>query len=289
MDSETFADHLLDTMVRNACVRGPAVIELRHIPGQSVVTTLAKSRGFLRGGSNTSLLKVALGRPLTAANWHSLSPTLRRKTGIKLPDHPAGTGLGGGIVSIKGPNGEILNVTWGGLEELLSPTIVAWQGRTGVLQPIAKGYADELLGTSNQLSLLEARDAAFLSRRAYVNTARAASRMQPDRPIFFYESQRTGGRGAVIAAGRIVDTLIVKKEEISADQSRRLVVQDVEGFSRSDDVLVTSFDNLLVFPKPCPLARLRSLGAVDSQNLQSTTSITDEQVRNILDYGWSYD
>jgi len=65
-----------------------------------------------------------------------------------------------------------------------------------------------------------------------------------------------------------------------------VVVDDVSKFSRADDVLLTSFDNLLIFPRPCVLANLRELGAVGSQNLQSTTPISYEAAVAVLESGW---
>lgn len=47
ISSETFAEHLLDELIREASHAGPATIELRRIAGQTAVNQAAKLRGFL--------------------------------------------------------------------------------------------------------------------------------------------------------------------------------------------------------------------------------------------------
>lgn len=288
LSCELFTDYLLDTMVRFACTDAPVAIELLHIPGQTTSNSLAKARGFLRAKSGNNLIKVALGRPLTSKNWDMISRQVRRRTGLLLPEG-AEQALPSGQVTVADANANVFKVTPNQLQELLSPTIIAWNGRDGVIVPIARSYAEDLLGTSDQFSLLESRDAAFLSRRAYVNSPRSASLMRPDMPIMFYESKRTGGRGAVVAVARIVDSVLIRKSEVPRDLSRRLVVDSVNEFSSSDDVLLTSFDNLLLLPRPCSLDHLKNINAVGVMNLQSATHLTSDNVGRILEFGWSRD
>jgi hypothetical protein len=154
--------------------------------------------------------------------------------------------------------------------------------------PIGHTYANELLGTSNQstFSFLANRDAAFLSRRAYVNSPRTSSIMRPDSPILFYESKRSGGRGAVLAIARIIDVVVAQKSDIPSDGKRRLVVDSVDGFSASDDVLLTTFDNLFVLPFPVSLKELKKIGAAGNANLISAVSLSSDQITQILTLGW---
>jgi hypothetical protein len=160
---------------------------------------------------------------------------------------------------------------------------------SGVVVPIARSYADELLGTAPQhaFAFLEAKDAAFFARRAYVSAPRNVSLMPVDGPILFYESRRTGGRGAVVAVGRIVDRTLQPKADLSVESQRRLVVDDVDAFSVTDDILVTSFDNLFALPKPVPLQYLKEIDAIGRANLISAVSIPSEKVTQILTRGWS--
>ena len=113
--------------------------------------------------------------------------------------------------------------------------------------------------------------------------------MRPDALILFYESLPNAGAGAVVAAGRIVDVVIAPKQEVPRDVARRLVVDDVDDFSNTNELLVTSFDNLFVFPKQVPFRALREMGAADASNLVSAQLISGKLVNDILDLGWDDD
>ena len=191
-------------------------------------------------------------------------------------------------VSITSGDGKTTDLPARQLEDILSPTLFIWPGRSGVVVPIGHAYANELLGTSNQstFSFLANRDAAFLSRRAYVNSPRTASIMRPDSPIVFYESKRSGGRGAALAIARIADVIVARKSDIPSDGKRRLVVDSVDEFSSSDDVLLTTFDNLFVLPSPVSLEELKKIGAAGNANLISAVSLSSDQITQILTLGW---
>jgi hypothetical protein len=111
--------------------------------------------------------------------------------------------------------------------------------------------------------------------------------MRAGAPIIFYESKRTGnGRGAAIAVARIINSVVVSKSQLHAKSDPRLVVDSVEDFSTTDDVLVTTFDNLMAFPKPVDFSALKKLNAVGGINLVSAVPLTSDQVTSILNDGW---
>jgi len=130
-------------------------------------------------------------------------------------------------------------------------------------------------------------NAAFVGLRTYFNSPRTAAMMRPGVPILFYESERTGGRGAIIAAARIVDATISPKEQVSDAVLERGVVDDLASLTVSTDVLVTSFDSLIRFPNPVSLDTLRQLGAVGPSNFQTATALPNAPLAAILDRGWS--
>lgn len=68
---------------------------------------------------------------------------------------------------------------------------------------------------------------------------------------------------------------------------KRLVIDSAEKFSATDDVLLTTFDNLMPFPTPVGLEALKKLDAVGPTNLVSAVSLSSEQVDSILTCGWS--
>ena len=291
-DSDMFADYVLDSLTRFACADITTTVELVHVPGQSTTYSLAKARGFLLNVASGNYLKVALGKPLTPDNWSSTVQEIRRRTGLELPDQIPDVNSNGRNITVTTRTGKTSNIAIGKLEDVLGPTIVIWPGREGVIAPITRAYADDLLGTSNQsrFAFVSSPDAAFLSRRAYVNSPRTAKVMRPDSPIFFYESKRKGnGRGAVVAVARIVDSVVVRKSEVPKDGLKRLVVESVDAFSASEDVLLTTFDSLFVFPKPVAFSALKKLDAIGRANLVTAVSLSSGQITKILSQGWSND
>ena len=284
---ETFADHLLDTQCQEACRSGPITIELPHLPGQSAVRRAAILRGFLPEPKADTLIKVALGRPVTTESWTAIARQTRRRTGLRLPEtYPDANAVLSGLV-VHGPDGRPVTVRLSVLEDALGPTILVWPGRTGVVVPIAKNYADDLLGTGAQFPLFGSPEAAFVAQRTYFNSPRTASLMRPGVPILFYESKRSGGRGAIVAAARIVDATVMEKRQVPDDLLRRAVVEDLEPMSASSDVLATTFDSLLRFLSPVSLEKLRGLGAEGSANLQTTTALPNSALTSILELGWT--
>ncbi|HWA88556.1 MAG TPA: GNAT family N-acetyltransferase [Rhizomicrobium sp.] len=283
---ETFADHLLDVQCEEACRTGPITIELPCVPGQAVVRRAAGLRGFLPVSHGETLIKVAVGRPVTAESWPALARQTRRRTGLRLPEAaPAADAVRTGL-EVQGPDGKTILVRLPALEDALGPTILIWPGRDGAIVPIARNYADDLLGTNDQFLLFGSPEAAFVTRRTYFNSPRSAPLLRPGLPILFYESLRSGGRGAIVAAARIIDATVVRKEQVSDEQLRRAVVEDVSPLSASSDVLATSFDNLLRFPKPVMLSELRALGAAGTANYQTSTAVTAAHLSAILELGW---
>src|SRR5262249_27148191 len=146
--------------------------------------------------------------------------------------------------------------------------------------------ADDLLGTSDQFPLFGRPEAAFIPRRTYFNSPRAATLMRAGVPILFYESRRSRGRGAIVAAARIVDATVVPKLHVPDDLMRRAVVEDLGPLSSTADLLATTFDNLLRFPKPVSFEMLRRLGIDVSGNLQTTTALSYAGLAAILNLGW---
>ena len=153
--------------------------------------------------------------------------------------------------------------------------------------PISRNYADDLLGTGSQIPLFGELQAALVTQRTYFNTPRSANLMRAGTPILFYESKRSGGRGAVVASARIVDATLFVKEQVPGNLYRRAVVEDVGRLSASSEVLATTFDNLLPLPSPVTLEKLRQEGAVGPANLQTATRLPSALLSKILDMGWA--
>ncbi len=286
VDADLYADYLIEACVRQACKDLPTLIEMVHLPGQSASHSIAISKGFIRDKGGNDYRKVALGRPLTEATWANAVSEIRRRTGLELPSSPPSDAAES--VSIVSGDGSKTCMPVRSLEDFLGPALFVWPNRDGVIVPIGHSFANELLGTNEQsaFAFVTSHDAAFLSRRAYVNSPRTAKSMLPDSPILFYESKRSGGKRAVIAIARITDVTLSKKDNLPEDRKRRLVVDDVDVFSATDDVLLTTFDNLFVLPAPVSLKELQSIGAAGNANLITATPVSGENITQILTKGW---
>ena len=284
--ADRFADHLLDVGVRKASRHGPVTIELPIIPGQTTVRQFATLRGFVPDGNTGLLIKAAIGRPVTPRSWSAIARQLRLRTALQLPDNPPPFEVARSETIVRTPDGIMLPISLERLEDALGPTLLVLTGRDGVILPITREYADALLDTGIQMPLFGDPVAALLSQRTYFNTPRAAKLMRPRTPILFYESKRSGGRGQIVAAARILDSMVVFKDRIPNDLCSRAVVEDVDALTKSSEILVTRFDNLLQFPMTVSLETLRALGAVGSSNLQTATSLRSNVLSEILELGW---
>ena len=246
--AQLLAEALLHSQCIQACTDGAAAIEAVAIPGQSATRRAAVLQGFVPGGGGI-LVKVAIGRPMTPKNWATMARFTHRRTGLRLQEAPPATAWERREIAVSRPDGSQAVIGLAALEDVLGPTLLAWPGRTGTVVPIAQKYADDLLGTSLQASMFEPNVAALGDRRTYVSSPKAANALRPGTPILFYESTRSGGRGAVVAAARVVDAVIARKDSLPGDAMRRSVIEDADPLSSSEEVLITTFDNVMRCPR----------------------------------------
>ena len=285
--ADRFVDHLLDVGVRRASAGGPVAIELPQVPGQTTVRQLAMLRGFvLNNDRRSAMIKGAIGRPVTPNSWRKISRQLRRTTALHLPDDRPSLESARSGVSVSNPEGKKFSIPLEVLEDALGPTLLLLPGRDGVILPITRSFADGLLNTGNQMPLFGEPMAALLTQRVYVNTPRAAKLMRPRTPILFYESKRSKGRGNIVAAGRIVDSIVMMKEHIPKRLYASTVVEDIGTLTKTPEILVTTFDNLLQFPQPVSLEQLRTMKALGPSNLQTATALSSKLLCQLLEIGW---
>jgi ribosomal protein S18 acetylase RimI-like enzyme/predicted nucleic acid-binding protein len=282
-NKDIIAEILLDQSIQNACENSPKIIWLAHIPGQTTLNELCSTRGFHRPPNSPFFTKISIGRPLTNLNWEKITNKIRRCTQLALPSQYPSEKKQINFSINKNTQGKINAED---IENFLSPTVFVWNKRNGVIIPIQKNYADELLGTGKQLRLLPFKEAAFRSVKGYINTPRASKNMKPGTPIIFYESKSKNGTGAAIATGRIVSSIVLPKNQLKDQHKKHLIVDNPEAFSSSSDILLTTFDNLMTFASPVSFRKLKELDAVGGANLRSATLISHEKLSSILNLGW---
>jgi predicted nucleic acid-binding protein/GNAT superfamily N-acetyltransferase len=281
--SSTIADFLISGHVRYCSSRAPAKLLMMDISNHPITRRVALGQGFQHVRGQSTLTKVALGRPVAEATWNRARLSVERLSGVKIQqrcpnyDKPE--------IVIASPSGTLSKISLFDLETLLSPTLFALPKRNAVVVPITRTYATDLLGADDQYSFLEVPEAHFLSRRTYFNTTRAARAMIRGSAIAFYESKRDGGRGAIVAIGRIVEVTAIPVCNTPEALQRGGVVEDVETLTKAPRVLATTFDNLVTLPKPVSLSALRQIGCATGTNFVSATPITAKHLAAIIEVG----
>jgi predicted nucleic acid-binding protein/ribosomal protein S18 acetylase RimI-like enzyme len=286
--SSTVADFLISEALRICSRQSACHLVMMDVPSHPITHRVAVSHGFQPQASSAEFLtKIAIGRAVTAQSWNKARLSVERISGIKLqkksPDYSQPT------ISISTDRALERRIGLFELETLLSPALFSLRNRRAVIVPITRTFAADLLGTDLQYSFLDVPEAKFLSRRTYFNTTRATRCMIRGAVIAFYESSRGGGRGAIVAIGRIVDVTSVFVGRTSEALQRGAVVEDLGTLTKSTRILASSFDNLLTMKKPVTLKQLRQIDCVPRSNFVSATPISAEHLSAIVDAGWPDD
>lgn len=280
--AELAADTLLNQAIDNIGRSGLSLIQLADVPGQIIARKVALQAGFIMDQQGRGLSKAALGCPITPSSFQQLVDQLRVSFGDCCS----------GLLPERFDNlDELLNANaeeFTTVEKALAPTLIVSNSRRVCIQPIGQTYAAQLLGTSDQTNWLEQFEGAFRSQKIYVSSGRSKNLIRTNQLILFYESARTGGRGAVVAAARVDNVVTQKKSETGDKDMRKTVLDSVERFSASQEVTLTGFSSLLRFPRPVTLNELKQIRATGTQNLQTTTVIATEAAQQIFDLAWAH-
>jgi GNAT superfamily N-acetyltransferase/predicted nucleic acid-binding protein len=285
----------LDCIIGQVCKEAsrlrPALLRLTTPPGQVQSTKAALLHGFQPAesgshGSGAYLQKLCIGRPITNTNWAQVRRHLEQCSGLLLDQDLPRIDDDDVQIPFTASDGAKRAMALSRLEKMLSPTILALSGRTGVIAPIRRGYAEQLLETQ-QMSLTPKREASLFSERVYFSAARNARMLAPGTALLFYESGGDGGRACVTAVSRVLSTEVHAKTEVSELRLRHGVVDAsrLDNLTSEESVAVTSFDNVIIFDNPVRLDRLREIGSVDGANLVSARRITHVQLVTILEEG----
>jgi hypothetical protein len=251
---------------------------------------IAVAHGFRASAnepSNSSnLQKIALGRGVTAKTWTWVTQQLKKGMGLELPGSMPLYQSIEQTVPINGPTGQV-NIPLEELETLFSPAILFLPGRSGVIVPIRRVYAADLIGGAKQLSLLAGSQAVLLRERVYFSDPRTARILTKGIPILFYESARNGGSASVTAIARVARTELISRDGANQELFRRGVLDKkiLMKMCLAKMFLATTIDNIMILKNPVGLQRLRALGAIDGANLVTARPLRPEQVIQIVDEG----
>jgi hypothetical protein len=255
------------------------------------VQQLALRFGFTRCTGTSSefsrFQRFSIGKPVDGASWPSIRQDLQAMTDMCFPENlPA---IVGDDVRIpfESMDGKEFVIDLFDLETTLSPTLFLLPGRSSVLVPIRAAYADNLLGTSAQASLLPKHQAAVLHACTYFSAVRNHHLLRRGTPIVFYESGTHSGRSAAIALARVRSTVVLSKQKIAPALIECGVLDENEltAITTGEQVSATTIDNVMKLRSPVRLKRLRKLGCIDRANAVTSRRITSDQLQQIVSEG----
>ncbi|MBV1865730.1 MAG: GNAT family N-acetyltransferase [Rhodobacteraceae bacterium] len=279
--AEQVADALMGKGLEMLTKGGPHLASLADIPGQSTVRRVAQQLGFKLTDKGRALGKLVLGGTLTP---NSIADQLN-KLRLSMGEEPSKRLFPDSIERLDELYENDIDA-FERLERSLSPGLLVSNHREIIIQPIGKSFAAELLRTSDQLSFLEQFGGANRSEKVYVCSSNKRNFFRPNQIILFYESIRSQGRGAIVAAANVASVLLQDKSKISQGQMKRTVLDSVEKLSATEQVTLVTFNSLLRFPRPVTLERLKQLGAHTGQNFVSATRIATIVGQQVMDEGW---
>lgn len=275
---------LLIYMLECVSIKGAQSIRLELPPNQSHVRELAAGFGFHSTTDHTCLTKLVLGTVLTETTWKEGQADLIAKCGLKLPGEIPQYRNADQPVQVLTPNGNLTHVPLDTLETLLSPALLCLPGRPAVLTPIQNKFADELLGSSPQASLLPRGTASLFQDRHYLSGPRTLRLFKRGMIMLFYESTKSSGRAAVVAIGRVREAYLRPADLLDGDglEHSVLTTHTLDRIGKSKMKTVTIFDNIFILPQVVPLSTLKRIGCGEPTHLITTRTLTDLQLQKIL-------
>ena len=282
---------LLNRLSRIASERGPARLQVL-IPNSALgAQDVAVRYGFMRcSGSDPEISRyqrLSIGGVVDAASWPSVRQNLHVTADMRFAENFASIADDELRIQFHNQSGNEFMIDLFDLETILSPTLFLLSGRGAVLAPIRASYADDLLGTAVQTSLLPTPQAAILHERTYFSSARNQRLLVKGIPVVFYESGKSNGRSAAVAVARVTSTVVIPKSQIAATLIEGGVVaeEDIKDLSSGVLIAATTVDNVMKLRKPVALKHLREFGCVDGSNLITSRQITSDQLQQIMTEG----
>lgn len=280
---------LLNKLLSKSCEAAPIRIHVHLAPRQVVARETATALGFARSDDGAVLSKLALNRVVTPANWTATASELQGLAQLRLPAACPVFKDVDQQVEVLCPDGNRRYVRLHEIESSLSPTLFCLPGRQVVITPIKREFAEPLLEHSHQGSLLPHARAAQYLERHYLSDKKTLKFFCRGTIMLFYESGRDRGRSAIVAVARVQRAYLKPKQAIDhADiDPSVLSPETLSTIGQSDLKAVTAFDNLILLPRPVPLASLQKLGCGEPNQLITTRPINAIQLTKILDEGFA--
>jgi GNAT superfamily N-acetyltransferase len=278
---------LLNKLLLRAREVAPSKVRLELAPKQVAAREIAVGLGFARSEDGTVLSKLVLNRIVVPSSWRTIAAELSKATGVRMPDSSPTFKSVDQQIEIYRPDGNRAFVPLHAIESHLSPALLCLPGRSAVITPIQRGFAEHLLEHSAQGSLLPRARANLYSERHYFSAKKTLKLFTRGTVILFYESGKDHGAAAVVAVARVQRAYLRPQDAIDRTDLNPSVLsaETLSTIGQSESKTVTAFDNLISLPNPVPLATLQRLGCGKATQLISTTLITSDQLQAILKEG----
>ncbi|HEX5312668.1 GNAT family N-acetyltransferase [Aquabacterium sp.] len=255
---------------------------------QVSVKELAVGFGYTQSASRPNeMQKIVVRRLITPSNWEQVRHDLNLACDILLPDCPRSYRGPEQELPVKRVDGEQAHISLTRLESLLAPALFCLPGRSGVLVPILRPFAEQLFHDSPQGSLLPMNKAQLAPQRQYISDSRTLRKFAQGDLIFFYESGKRRGRGAVIAVGRVTSCYVLQATEASEEDvaGSVLSIRELNAIGTSKTKTITAFDNLIRLSHPVSQLALKEIGCGEAHQLISTQRLSSDQVQAIIGKG----
>ncbi|WP_088154035.1 GNAT family N-acetyltransferase [Achromobacter xylosoxidans] len=265
-----------------------ARIRLTCPPRQASLREVAATFGYVASTSTSNDLQkiVAKGR-LTEGNWAVSRGSLAAVGKLGLPDTPPIFRHIDQQISVVRPDSQQVLVSLFKLESLLAPMLLCLPGREGVMVPIRKQFEEHLLADSPQDTFLPRGKAQLAPLRHYLSDKKTMKNFARGDLLFFYESVKNKGAGAVIAVGRVLRAYLRDESAMEAGDLAPSVLDSSQlaSIGVSKTKTITVFDNVLRLARPVPLRELRRIGCGEAHQLITSQRLSSVQVQAILDKG----
>lgn len=290
-NAKAIVDGLLGKTCENLAQTAPAVIELEIFPGQPKTREVILSLGFrpedTKKTYSTVFHKISYGKVVTSHSWAEFRADLIALAEIKLPEKIPSYCGARQIIEYRDSDGTLKAVSISELETLLSPLILLLPDRHGVIVPIRRAFADDLLGTSDQLSLLGSHSASIHSSRVYY--CKPNKTIQPDSVVIFYESSGGNGRSAAVAIAKVTQVRELTPAQIAVETNKIGVLHhsELERIGKSPRKLTVLCSSITKFNELVPYSKLCQLGCNNGARFVTATRIGYRELLGVVSAGGS--
>lgn len=296
-EAEMIIDHVIEVVLRDSAPLTAMMVTLYTGPEQSITRSTALKRGFLRvlgrseGSSRKPLIKFLYNGPINQRNWHEVRAGFNKITGFQLPTRiPThseflNTGI---IFRTRDTNPSCLSLF--DFETLVSPGIVCCPGRSALLVPIRRQYAQNFFVLPHtQLDLFFTPEALLHIEKAYFRSYRNASIFKKGGLVIFYISGSGGGFKEVVGCGRITYSEVISVDRAALLLKRQGVLTKNELLNIANKkgmVHAFTFDNFSHFKDRITFSQLKSHKLISGANLVTAQSLSTKSFYKILEMGF---